>query len=157
MKCPCANTKDDKPMAYSECCEPFHLGQKPTSAEQLMRSRYSAFYLANGQYILDTHHRDFRDNDSVDDYTQSAKATNWCRLEVLESQQFSDSATVEFKAYFISGDKLHSLHEISNFVLLEGQWLYTDGLYQPRSVSKIQRNDPCPCQSGVKAKKCCLS
>ena len=156
MICPCQDKNADVVKAYAECCEPLHLVQsQATSPEQLMRSRYSAFFLGLGHYIFDTHHADFR-NGSMDEYQQSAESTSWCGLEVLDSQQQANTATVDFKAYFIDKDKLHCLHEISNFVLENGQWFYTDGVYQPKKVIKISRNDPCPCSSGLKAKKCHL-
>ncbi|EEG87692.1 hypothetical protein PROPEN_00103 [Proteus penneri ATCC 35198] len=46
--CPC-----NSQLFYSDCCEPYHLGQKnaPT-AEALMRSRYSAFVKHNDDYLI---------------------------------------------------------------------------------------------------------
>ncbi len=157
MQCPCQNKALQKPRAYNDCCEPLHLGRsKATSPEQLMRSRYSAFYLALGDYIFHTHHPDFRQGASVEDYQRSAENTLWCRLEVLDTSFKQTSGKVEFKAYFMDKDKLHCLHENSNFVLDNGRWFYTDGAYLPKSVAKVSRNDPCPCLSGKKAKKCHL-
>ncbi|NVK22774.1 MAG: SEC-C domain-containing protein [Kangiellaceae bacterium] len=157
MICPCQNKQNPVAKLYADCCEPLHLRvSEAISPEQLMRSRYSAFFLALGQYIFDTQHPDFR-NGTPNDYQQSAESTEWCGLEVLESEQESYSGKVNFKAYFIDKDKWHCLHEISNFVLENGHWLYTDGVYQPRKVIKISRNELCPCNSGLKAKKCHLS
>ena len=48
--CPCQSGK-----LYAHCCEPFHLAQAiPTTAEQLMRSRYAAYTLVNIPYIVTT-------------------------------------------------------------------------------------------------------
>jgi SEC-C motif-containing protein len=56
MNCYCGNSK-----TYNACCEVFHLNNgKTKTAEQLMRSRYSAFVLANGDYLMQTHHRSTR-------------------------------------------------------------------------------------------------
>lgn len=156
-QCPCGKTNNDTPLKYEECCQPLHLGTEVAShPEQLMRSRYSAYYLALGQYIHDTHHVDFRGNTSPEEFTQSAKSTHWCGLEVIQSSTQGTSGIVEFKANFIDKDKLHTLHEVSNFVLEDGYWLYTDGQFQPKTSQKINRNQPCPCGSGLKAKRCCL-
>ncbi len=156
MICPCQDKLADISKLYTECCEPLHIGKvKAQSPELLMRSRYSAFELRLGQYIFDTHHPEFR-NGTLDDYQQSAQLTDWCRLEVLESKYDNVSGKVNFKAYFLEKGKLHCLHEISNFILDKEQWFYTDGKYQPKTIDKISRNDPCPCQSGLKAKKCHL-
>lgn len=155
--CPCRIKENTNLSTYSDCCEPFHLGNKlPETPEQLMRSRYSAYLLGLGQYIFDTHHADFRGNVSVEEFAQSAQSTQWCGLEVVRAEQDGDKGMVEFKAYFLDKDKFHCLHEASNFVRENGRWLYTDGEFKPKSVVKISRNDPCPCGSGKKAKKCCL-
>ncbi len=156
MICPCQNNQAESANQYKDCCEQIHKGLSIAAVpETLMRSRYSAFALGLGQYIFDTHHPDYR-NGTVEDYQQSAESTEWCRLEVLESEFTSDKGKVNFKAYFIDKDKLHCLHEISNFAHENGQWYYTDGDYQPKMIEKISRNEPCPCHSGLKAKKCHL-
>ena len=47
--CPCGKG------SYTQCCEPLHLGTaKALTAEQLMRSRYSAFALQQIDYIVQT-------------------------------------------------------------------------------------------------------
>ena len=47
--CPCGSSE------YSSCCQPLHLGQSVAqSAEQLMRSRYSAFAKQHIDYIVKT-------------------------------------------------------------------------------------------------------
>ena len=50
MDCPCCSGK-----SYEECCKPYHTGEKhaPT-AEALMRSRFSAFAIPNGEYLMET-------------------------------------------------------------------------------------------------------
>lgn len=155
--CPCHKTVAGKLLEYKECCEPLHLGEaKAESPEQLMRSRYSAYYFALGQYIFDTHHADYRGNTSVDEFTVSAKNTRWCGLKIVSKTLDGEQGTVEFKASFIDRDKVHTLHEISNFILEHGHWLYTDGQFQPKTSKKINRNQPCPCGSTKKAKRCCL-
>ncbi|RDX37663.1 zinc chelation protein SecC [Kangiella sp. HD9-110m-PIT-SAG07] len=157
IDCPCDNKVKNTPLKYEECCQQLHLGKEVAlHPEQLMRSRYSAYFFALGQYIHDTQHQDFRGNTTPEEFTQSAKATRWCRLEVISSSQQSASGLVEFKASFIDKDKLHTLHEVSNFIFENGYWLYTDGQFQPKTSQKINRNQPCPCGSGLKAKRCCL-
>lgn len=155
--CPCGKTAQGEPLTYQSCCKPLHSVLRVASTpEELMRSRYSAYYFALGQYIFDTHHADFRGNTTVEEFSKSAENTDWCRLEVVSSSHSNDSGQVEFKASFIDGDKLHTLHEASNFVRQHGVWLYTDGDFKPRKAEKINRNQSCPCGSGHKAKRCCL-
>ena len=41
---------------------------------------------------------------------------------------------------------------------VEGKWYYIDGSFNPIEtdiLKKVSRNDPCPCGSGKKYKKCC--
>jgi len=52
MQCPCNPNKK-----YSDCCKKAHQNiNSVTSAEVLMRSRYSAFVLANIEYLQKSHH-----------------------------------------------------------------------------------------------------
>jgi SEC-C motif-containing protein len=47
--CLCGST-----LAYSDCCQPFHTGEKiPVTAEALMRSRYTAYALRDGVFASD--------------------------------------------------------------------------------------------------------
>ena len=47
MNCPCCSGK-----LYEECCESFHSKKEfPKTAEELMRSRYAAFAIPNGDYL----------------------------------------------------------------------------------------------------------
>ena len=56
MKCPCASAKD-----YAVCCEPIiQQKQKAATAEQLMRSRYSAYALGHIDWIIDSQSPDGR-------------------------------------------------------------------------------------------------
>lgn len=91
-----------------------------------MRSRYSAFALGGlGQYLLDTWHPDTRPQ--VNAVGLGAADTDWTKLDVVDSHQQGDSATVEFKAWWRNADgqlKLH--HETSRFVRFAGRWLYVD-------------------------------
>ena len=48
------------------------------------------------------------------------------------------------------------LDRLGRFARQEGEWYYVDGIMgvRPRTAPKIGRNDPCPCGSGKKYKKC---
>jgi hypothetical protein len=48
--------------------------------------------------------------------------------------------------------------ERGQFEKQDGQWFFTEGIMvkqMPFAVSKLGRNDPCHCGSGLKYKKCC--
>ena len=79
-----------------------------------------------------------------------SKSNTWIKLEVLNS---SDKI-VEFKAYYLD-EKLNATihHEKSTFKKEGTVWFYVDG--DLKSQAKVGRNDPCPCGSGKKYKRCC--
>lgn len=173
MLCPCQSEK-----SFSDCCEPLLAGHAfaPT-AEALMRSRYTAFTTADVPYL----HRTLapesrRDFDSVQT-EKWARQAEWKGLKILSTKKglASDkSGTVEFVAtYEIDGQRLEH-HEVSQFRKTEqGRWYFVSGEAhthkdgeghepsQPQTVvretPKIGRNDPCPCGSGKKHKKCCAA
>lgn len=124
--CPCGSLQ-----TYAECCQRFWATQqKPSTAEQLMRSRYTAFVLQKAQYLVDTHHPDFREVDALSSLKKSFKGSQWQGLEIIDTQlgQSSDSTgIVEFKATFTQLGKTEVLHERSQFVKEQGTWFYTTG------------------------------
>ena len=117
MKCPCTPTKN-----YIDCCKKAHQDIKTViSAEELMRSRYTAFVLANIEYLQKSHHVSTRprkkEKKEILDWTKSVE---WIRLEVINSTE----NTVEFKAYFMEKGKLNVIHENSFFCKENEHWVY---------------------------------
>lgn len=164
MKCPCGDRQDVLARAYSDCCEPFIKGNaKPEHCEQLMRSRYTAYSLSEVDYLIATWHPSKQSALNRQELIQSAKSTEWLRLQVVKSSQQGTTGTVEFNAWF--NDKyangsapkspINCLHETSRFEKVGDQWFYVDGDVESSGESKVGRNDPCPCGSGKKYKKCC--
>ena len=148
--CPCKSGQ-----SYENCCAGFHTLQlKPATCEQLMRSRYCAFILQLGEYLFNTYHIDFRGDLTVEQLSE--KSLDWKNLQIIDTQTRDKTGFVEFKAWYINDGQLANHHERSNFVKDHDQWLYCDGTFYPEEKSgKITRNDPCPCASGKKFKKCC--
>lgn len=123
MNCYCGNTKP-----YSECCEVFHQnGGKTETAEQLMRSRYSAFVVANGDYLMLSHHSTTRPVKEKKAIVAWAKSVNWIKLEVIattKGKPTDEKGTVTFNAYFFENGKVDVIHEKSAFVKENGDWKY---------------------------------
>ncbi len=116
MNCYCG-TKN----TYEDCCGIFHKnGGKTTTAEQLMRSRYSAFVLANGDYLMQTHHKSTRPLKEKKAIVEWAKSVQWLKLEVVESTV----DTVNFNAYFIENGTADVISENSKFVKESNTWFY---------------------------------
>lgn len=118
--------------SYTDCCQPLHLGQPVADAERLMRSRYSAYALKLAEYILHTWHPDTRPTSLS---VQDLSGIKWLKLEVISSRLIDDiHAEVVFKATYQSGKqkKMH-LSEHSQFMRVDGRWLYVGEHPQPAS------------------------
>lgn len=115
--CPCGGG------SLENCCGPLVNGvHHAASAEQLMRSRYSAYVLGAEDYLRKTWHKESRPAETVTD-----KSLQWLGLEVRQSSQQNDAATVEFVARCRINGRGQRLHEISRFVREDGLWFYVDG------------------------------
>jgi SEC-C motif-containing protein len=154
-KCPCSSGN-----MYSECCQPYHQGKaKPPSAEKLMRSRYAAYACGEIMYIESTLAPEARKDFDPKAAKEWSKESEWTGLNILKF----DDTTVEFEASYKHGGEDHVHHERSIFRYdpKDKCWYFVDGkvIAKPvvRDAPKAGRNDPCPCGSGKKHKKCCLA
>ncbi|RDE24154.1 zinc chelation protein SecC [Motiliproteus coralliicola] len=149
--CPCGSQQ-----AYGDCCGPAIDGNRPvTTAEALMRSRFSAFATAQPTYLFETSHPDFRNGLSPDQPLD--QQTRWLQLQILstEAGQPTDRyGRVHFIATYADAEGFGRLEENSRFEQLDGRWYYLDGELEVKSF-KPERNAACPCGSGTKFKRCC--
>ena len=144
--CPCGSG-----IALDDCCGKWQQGQPAPSAERLMRSRYSAYTLGLIDYLVATTlpaQQAALDRDSMRAWSLGS---TWLGLEVEGSELIDTHAFVTFTARWHDGDGEHSHRERSAFVQQAGRWYFID----PTVPLKAGRNDPCPCGSGQKFKKCC--
>ena len=124
MNCHCNTAK-----TYGDCFEKAHKNiLSVKTSEALMRSRYSAFVLANISYLQKSHHSSTRpsktEKRAIEKWT---KLVNWLRLEVLETTNglLDDTAgTVKFKAHFMENGAINVIHENSEFCKENGHWVY---------------------------------
>jgi SEC-C motif-containing protein len=122
-----------------------------------MRSRYSAYVLGKTEFLLSTWHISTRP-ERLD--LKDSSAVIWLGLEILKSQKGrigDDSGMVEFIARYQTPVGTQQLHECSRFVKQAGKWYYLDGEFPANHSGKPGRNNPCPCGSGKKYKRCCGS
>jgi SEC-C motif-containing protein len=116
MNCHCGTKKP-----YQNCCEVYHKnGGLTETAEQLMRSRYSAFVLANGDYLMATHHKSTRPIKEKKAIVKWSKSVQWLKLEISESTE----DTVTFNAFFFDNGQADVIHEKSKFIKENNQWFY---------------------------------
>ncbi len=162
--CPC-NSKNN----FNECCRPI-IEQKivADSPEKLMRSRYSAYFIKNAEYIYNTYAKSSREKQSVAEIAEWANQCKWLRLEILATSSITnisnvvdvknakDLPTVEFSAYYLFESKLCQLTEKSRFIKKDNHWFYLDGdITANKELPLPKRNDLCPCFSQIKFKRCC--
>ena len=156
-QCPCGSDCD-----FDECCGPIIGGMAAPNPEALMRSRFTAFVHGDLDHIENTHAEEVRANFNRSAAESTAESVEWISLDIShtsEGGEDDDTGTVEFTARFKQDGELLVHHEKSNFRRQEGRWVYVDGKMnpkgEPRRVDKVGRNEPCPCGSGKKYKKCC--
>ncbi|MRR53890.1 MAG: YchJ family protein [Deltaproteobacteria bacterium] len=155
--CPCGSGA-----SFADCCEPVITGaQNAETAEQLMRARYSAYTKVATDFIFESTHPDHRKGYDHEGTKTWAEKSEWQGLEIIGTQAGGpkDSAgEVEFIARFRENGVPRTHHECGHFERENGRWYFTDGSIvksKPIIADKVGRNDPCPCGSGLKHKKCC--
>ncbi len=156
--CPCGSGKN-----YSECCEPIIKKTAPAAnPEALMRSRYSAYAKGEIFWLRDSLEESQRKDFDEKGARQWSGGAQWLGLTIVESKidEEKNTGLVEFIAKYKQSGVAREHHEISEFVRKNGKWHLTEGhMVRPEPVRKEQtagRNDPCPCGSGKKYKKCCF-
>lgn len=175
--CPChinpsLTTSSNMP-AYKDCCQPYHndshkaYGITANSAEQLMRTRYSAFVLVKVDYIVKTTLPAQQALLGVKAIEAWAKETDWAGLEIVQHtpKLGKRHAQVEFKAYYnvVNNtadnltEQMQAHHELSAFVKVtdkvnkHDRWYFLD----PTVTMTVTQKQPCICGSGEKFKRCC--
>lgn len=122
MKCYCGNST-----LFENCCKPILNNIKKTnSAEELMRSRYSAYCTQEANYLVQTTHLSTRKFHKKSDILDWSKSNHWLKLEIIASCE----TNVEFKAFYLDEsleEQIH--HEKSTFVFEEDKWFYVDGIF----------------------------
>lgn len=118
--CPCGSGN-----TYSECCQQIHLSHaNATTAEALMRARYSAFVVRHIDFLYNTFHpstRRFQNKQAIGQWAQENK---WMQLSILKSTPH----TVEFEAHYLDPQmEVQIHHEKSTFKKQGDLWYYVDG------------------------------
>lgn len=123
-----------------------------------MRSRYTAHVVGDTRYLDRTYLPTAKLPPTED---AALPATKWVKLVINQhdANVRPGVSHVDFSAHFTENDQAGVMHEKSEFELIDGRWLFTRTLRQGPApmvaAAKVGRNDPCPCGSGKKYKKCC--
>ena len=155
--CPCGSGQD-----LDDCCGAIIAGAPAPTAEALMRARYSAYGLGKIDYLADTLAPEARGDFDPTEAGRMVSDAVWQGLEVravTDGGPEDETGSVEFVARFRLRGEPNIHHELAQFRREQGRWVYVDGDMNPkgppRQVVKVGRNEPCPCGSGKKFKKCC--
>ena len=156
--CPCGSAK-----ALDACCGPVIDGSAPArTPEELMRARFTAHCQRNYAYLVESTHPAHRDDVNEEEIEKWASHVEWTDLTVHTAAPGTtdDEGYVSFTAGYLVKDTPQELREDASFKRVDGKWYYVDGVVHGqdpyrREAPKVGRNEPCPCGSGKKHKKCC--
>ena len=161
--CPCGSGRE-----LAACCGPFLDGsEQADTAERLVRSRYAAYALGNFAYVVETTHPDYREDISIEKLEEQTRGVHWLRLDMGPCQEQVPAGpggelydVAEFYAYYELEGVTRQIGERGFFARKDGRLYYMDGeARRPQAYRRVEpkigRNDPCPCGSGKKYKKCC--
>jgi len=153
--CPCGSGVPE-----AGCCRRYHRGELAPTAVALMRSRYTAYVRGEIDYLLATHDESTRGTVDAAAIARWSRETDWKGLEIVATEaggEADETGVVEFIARGVTGGKTFAQRERSRFRRVDGAWFYIDGKVGTEPVRKppaVGRNEPCPCGSGRKFKKC---
>lgn len=124
--CPCTSNK-----SFDKCCEPFLKGAKlPVTPEQLMRSRFTAYSVADVRYLVNTTATGEREKIDAEELGRYCRSVRCISLKVLKTEQGGpedQAGTVLFHASLQINGKRMLHREHSRFIREEGRWMYVDG------------------------------
>ncbi|MCM8527754.1 MAG: YchJ family protein [Lentisphaeraceae bacterium] len=126
-QCPCGSG-----LTHLRCCGQYHSGEIiPETAEQLMRSRYTAYVNNNADYLVDTIHPEKITPTLFNELLNSFKGVIWSGLEISEMTgggKDDDKGTVSFSAYYETAEGKFRMDEKSLFVKIADKWYYKTAL-----------------------------
>lgn len=128
-----------------------------------MRARYTAHAIGQFDFLETSVHSRHREPLEKDKMEQWNEAVVWQGMDVHTTTgggERDETGSVSFTARYSVNGIEQELREDAEFAREDGQWRYVDGTvhgHTPyrREAPKVGRNDPCPCGSGKKHKKCC--
>ena len=154
VHCPCGSGKQ-----FGACCALYINGASAPDAQALMRSRYTAYVVGALDHVAATHAPEVRDDFNRAEAERLARICEFQELDIRNVVENGDTAQIDFVIRFRRDNKDMMQVELAEFRRESGRWLYAGGKLSSqvsqRTVTRVGRNDACPCGSGKKAKKCC--
>lgn len=119
IQCPCGSGSN-----YGDCCEKVHLSHTSArTAEELMRSRYSAYALGNVDFLVQSHHPRTRSKKLKREISEWIQEVEFEFLEVLEAEPDSVTFLVGFQT---PSGQSQIRQEHSRFLKEKDLWYYLD-------------------------------
>jgi SEC-C motif-containing protein len=136
-----------------------------------MRSRFTAFAKGRWNYLEQTKYPDGQELSAWYKTKFMHDEISWTKLDIVDVEKggpFDEEGEVSFIAHYEEKGEKKTLQEVSKFIKEEGKWFYNE--HESKIISsapslatktfvrdqpKVGRNDPCPCGSNKKYKKCC--
>ena len=119
--CPCGSGE-----RYDVCCGRLHRRDaEAATAEELMRSRYAAYAVADLDHVFRTWHPRTRPQTIEPD--PALTWTGLTVLDVVEGGPGDETGEVEFVATYDRGGRPGRRRERSRFERRRGRWVYVDG------------------------------
>ena len=132
--CPCFSG-----LRYLACCAPCHRGEREAATPVLlMRSRYAAFVLGLGEYLVRTLSKDHADLDLprdalVRELAQARQRQRFMGLEILHEKIGEAEGQVMFFARIFEDGRDGSFLELSQFLREDAAWRYASGILVPKA------------------------
>lgn len=129
---------------YSDCCEVYHQGVIPPTAEKTLRARYTAYAMGLSDFIIETSHpksSEYLEYMEESQATIKSGAKRWAKeitrmsndyqylgFELVSQEEVGTTSNVTFRVLFREADgSLMAVEEKSTFRNENGRWLYFDG------------------------------
>jgi SEC-C motif-containing protein len=133
--CPCHSGR-----RYAECCEHRHDGTQPAETpEALMRSRFSAFALGLGEYLVETLAANHPDRAAPRDVlarelSRARDTQRFLGLRIIHAATAGNRGEVLFHARIFERGENRSFAELSTFTREDGRWRYASGELLPHDA-----------------------
>lgn len=150
-------------LSAENCCDPILAGKPAPTALALMRARYAAYATGNINYVEETCTPELRVEFNRLDAERYSEEAEWLGLKILrvvDGGIDDQTGQVEFMTQYKFQGKSLTQYELAGFSRINGKWFYCSYELNPKKTpaindTKVGRNDPCPCGSDKKYKKCC--
>jgi SEC-C motif domain protein len=133
-ECPCFSGE-----RYLACCGPLHRGERTADTpERLMRSRFAAFALGLGPYLVRTLASDHADLDLPREplereLSRARERQRFLGLRIVFTSAEGNDGEVLFFARVFEKGADRSFVELSRFVREDGMWRYASGILASKS------------------------